>query len=256
MLPLLAPLCAFSSFSIQPWYNQHHVLPVRGVAAVMAAADDNAALVSNLKNAIKALNEINERASMSIDEISGRATIENTIAMHVAEMREAGMDEDEIVAAATAPAEAAAPSPAEEAASSPPTEESDSASGPAAGFRPGSCPTPAETPTSGAESWGRWSHSSSEISLELNLEDSTKAKDLGVEVAEGWLFVGTDIDAAVDGGADATPLLFGRLLQPVLADEVRQLLSTSVGLDPPTSGSSHPCCPMLLYLLVGLGPPT
>ena len=41
-----------------------------------------------------------------------------------------------------------------------------------------------------------------------------------MEVAEGWLFVGSDIDAAVDSGRDATPLLFGRLLQPVLADEL------------------------------------
>ena len=91
--------------------------------------------------------------------------------------------------------------------------------------RPGSCP-PAPAPTSGEESWGRWSHNPSEIYLELLLDaddpdvPSIKTKGLVVDVAEGFLCVGRDVDAAVDEGLDVSPIVFGRLLQPVLVDEL------------------------------------
>lgn len=48
-----------------------------------------------------------------------------------------------------------------------------------------------------------------------------RARDIGVEVVEGWLCVGPDVDAVVDSGSDlSSPLLFGRLAQPVLVDDV------------------------------------
>ena len=51
-----------------------------------------------------------------------------------------------------------------------------------------------------------------EIYLELLLDESVDTRELGAEVAEGWLYVGSGIDEAADGeGVDVSPpLLFGR----------------------------------------------
>ena len=66
--------------------------------------------------------------------------------------------------------------------------------------------------TSGDEAWGRWSHTSSDISIELLLDECTNAQKVAVEVTEGWLFAGN--------GLGNEPLLYGRLAQPVRADEL------------------------------------
>ena len=93
-------------------------------------------------------------------------------------------------------------------------------------IRPGSRPPPA-APMRGSEAWGRWSHTSSCISIELILDERVDTRTLAVEVSEGWLFARGDYysDAAVEGGVE--PLLFGRIAQPVLADELTWTLDTN-----------------------------
>jgi G3E family GTPase len=73
-------------------------------------------------------------------------------------------------------------------------------------------------PDNGNESWGRWSHTRSGISIDLLIGEHTKAQAVQVEMKEGWLFVGSDLNAKEKSGS--VPLLYGRLAQPVLADEL------------------------------------
>ena len=72
--------------------------------------------------------------------------------------------------------------------------------------------------TSGNEEWGQWSHTALDINVELILDEHTDARSLAVDMAEGWLFAGSDLNA--EKGGLRAPLLYGRLAQPVLADEL------------------------------------
>ena len=74
-----------------------------------------------------------------------------------------------------------------------------------------------EAPTHGIEEWGRWSHTTSEIYVELELDESTVARALTVQIADGWLFASAN---------EAAPLLSGHLAQPVVADELEWTLDT------------------------------
>ena len=65
-------------------------------------------------------------------------------------------------------------------------------------------------PTSGAFGWGRWSQSPRSMSLELYVSAGTRAADVAVSVAAGFLVVSLRDE----------PLLSGLLAQPVLVDEV------------------------------------
>ena len=75
-----------------------------------------------------------------------------------------------------------------------------------------------DAPTSGNEAWGRWSHTTTDISIELLVDKHTDAQTLEVEMKKGWLFVGSDLNGKKKVGN--APLLYGRLVQPVQADEL------------------------------------
>ena len=72
---------------------------------------------------------------------------------------------------------------------------------------------PPRAPTRGEEAWGSWSQTDAAIALDLYIGAQIIAKEIEVEMAEGWLCVQT-------GEVDAPPLLFGRLAQPVIASEL------------------------------------
>ena len=70
---------------------------------------------------------------------------------------------------------------------------------------------PVEEPLSpGTESWGRWTHSESQIYLELNLEDEERGRGMDVKIAAGSF--------VVEFGEKS--LLSGKLAQPVLIDDM------------------------------------
>ena len=80
-----------------------------------------------------------------------------------------------------------------------------------------------QAPTNGNETWGCWSHTPSDISIDLLIDQQIDAQTLQVEVKKGWLFVGSDLNAKKAG---TVPLLYGRLAQPVRADELTWTLDT------------------------------
>ena len=67
-------------------------------------------------------------------------------------------------------------------------------------------------PQQGSEPWGLWSNAGRDVYLELFLDAEVKAKELSVEVAEGWLLAGWD-----RGDDSPPPYVFGRFAQPVEA---------------------------------------
>ena len=171
--------------------------PILAEDAPRSAAD----LSEELKAGLKLIKQHDEQPdAKTIEGIATRARIQESIADTVAEMKEAGLDEEQIIAIVQG--------------------DHDHDHGPpgAGGTRPGSCP-PQPVPTSGEEEWGKWAHRADDISIELKIDDSINTKQLAVDVAEGWLLAGPDVDA-ITGGDTVSPLLFGRLVQPVLVDEL------------------------------------
>ena len=97
----------------------------------------------------------------------------------------------------------------------------------------GAAPEPA--PTQGTEAWGSWSNGNRAISLCISLPASVRTRDVLCEVVEGWLLVAAEVqeerlyEDGVWGGEEPIPepgasgeppLLFGRLMQPVIASEL------------------------------------
>lgn len=90
------------------------------------------------------------------------------------------------------------------------------------------------SPTSGVQPWGRWAQTASTMTLELNLVDSIKTRDVCCELVEGWLIVKLDTsveanyEEGVWGGEEVLddnnggqpPLLFGRFAQPVIGGDL------------------------------------
>jgi hypothetical protein len=70
---------------------------------------------------------------------------------------------------------------------------------------------PKSTPLQGEESWGRWSRAGPSVSLELQVDEGVRVKDIRVEIEEGWLLAGVDSEDA------PPPFIFGRFAQPVEA---------------------------------------
>ena len=136
------------------------------------------------------------------------ATADVDMLSRIQRMRATGMSEKEILSSAQLT----------------PTKGGDQAAElPPQSLRAGSCPPPA-VPTHGTEPWGSWSHSVDEIVLELELPDGVRAKELDVDVVEGWLYV-QRTSAAAEADA-APPLLFGRLAQSHLASELMWAVDT------------------------------
>ena len=161
-------------------------------------------LIANLRARVTQLqnydvNAQNSTAALGPEHFAARSKLQHGVAEAVGELKDAGMD-DEAILGLIQDAENPLLQPG--------------------ATRPGSCPPP-PAPTSGEESWGRWSHSPSTISLELLLDDGTEVSQLSVETAEGWLLAG------VDAGDDSPPpLLFGRLAQPCDAGSLELAVDT------------------------------
>ena len=76
-------------------------------------------------------------------------------------------------------------------------------------------------PTRGNEDWGRWAHTTSLISIEVNLPSSMDTGTLAVNVADGWLL------ASAKGGLDDEPLIMGRFAGPVKGDGLTWTIDTN-----------------------------
>jgi len=90
------------------------------------------------------------------------------------------------------------------------------------------------TPEQGSEAWGSWANRADFISLTLPLPERALARDVCCEIIEGWLLIvvasetsvlyedgvwgGEEVEEA--GTAGGPPLLFGRLMQTVRANEM------------------------------------
>lgn len=108
------------------------------------------------------------------------------------------------------------------------------ASPPAAAAPAPAAASPAQrSPREGEHAWGRWRQSQTDVTLEMYISEDVKARDLVVEVLEGWLVVRVDTstevlyedgvwggEALIDDNGGQPPLLFGRFAQPVVGTDV------------------------------------
>eukprot|EP00967_Tisochrysis_lutea_P038971 scaffold46756_cov31-Tisochrysis_lutea.AAC.1 len=106
-----------------------------------------------------------------------------------------------------------------------------------------------KSPAEGEHEWGRWRQTPTDILLDLFIADGIKARDVVVEVVEGWLIVRVDTSTEVlyedgvwggeevidDNNGGQPPIMFGRFAQPVIGSEVVWLIDEDT-----TSG-----CPIL-----------
>jgi hypothetical protein len=110
-------------------------------------------------------------------------------------------------------------------------------------------PAPASTspaqrsPTAGEHAWGRWRQSQTDVMLELYLSEEVRARELAVEVVEGWLIVRVDTSTEAlyedgvwggeqvidDNNGGQPPLLFGRFAQPVVGTDVAWVVDEEAG---------------------------
>jgi len=197
---LLAASTRVQGYALAHGARDTALLSTRRSIVALAAEDANRDVEALAAEAQALRTQIGSADGGTPDGLESRSRLQQALFQAVEAMKETGLSDDEIVDMVTGDMAAET------------TE--------AAGTRPGSCPAP-PAPTRGDEAWGRWSHSPAAMYLELFLEEGISARKLSVEIAEGWLFVSGSggIDASDEPGAPP-PLLFGRLAQPVLVDEM------------------------------------
>jgi hypothetical protein len=108
----------------------------------------------------------------------------------------------------------------------------------AAPSSPTAASTAQKSPTEGEHAWGRWRQGQTAVTLEMYISEDVKARDLVVEVVEGWLIARVDTSTEVlyedgvwggeevldDNNGGQPPLLFGRFAQPVVGADVAWLV--------------------------------